>query len=346
MVTEVRQRVCTDDLQAALVRIVAQHSEGRQRLKRWRRRLSVYSSSYTIENLQVEVFPGKPLQLVLKDLSPSSLLETAQRVRPHFLYDPLREIETYRTTLHQLGLGTPVCYGATVSAELERYWLFLERVSGPLLWQMGRMDSWEHAARWLARLHNEFDTASRPHHQSRLAHLLRYDEAFYAMWPTRAEEFLRHRNGVGSLETLRRFRRLMDRYDRVIQLLIRLPMTFIHGEFYPSNVLLRETKRGRQICPVDWELAAVAPGLIDLAALTSGEWTEEKRGAMIGAYREALEPPRGSPPSMAELTEAVESCQLHIAVQLLGWASDWTPPERHAQNWLREAFRLADRLGM
>jgi thiamine kinase-like enzyme len=30
---------------------------------------------------------------------------------------------------------------------------------------------------------------------------------------------------------------------------------------------------GWRVCPVDWEMAAVGPGLIDLAALTAGWWT-------------------------------------------------------------------------
>ena len=44
--------------------------------------------------------------------------------------------------------------------------------------------------------------------------------------------------------------------------------------------------------------------------------------------------------------EAVELCQLHLSVQMLGWAEDWTPPEQHAQNWLSTALRLADKLGV
>ena len=125
-----------------------------------------------------------------------------------------------------------------------------------------------------------------------------------------------------------------------------LPSTLIHGEFYPSNVVMRATRSGRQICPLDWELAAKAPGLIDVAALTIGDWTVEKKKTMIAAYRDALEPDNGWPPSLRDLVEAVEFCQLHLSVQLLGWASDWDPPERHAQNWLREALRLAKRLSV
>jgi thiamine kinase-like enzyme len=109
---------------------------------------------------------------------------------------------------------------------------------------------------------------------------------------------------------------------------------------------MRAGKNGREICPVDWEVAALAPGLIDLAALTLGDWTDEKREKMVIAYREALESRNGWPPSLPELVEGVEYSQLHIAVQLLGWASDWLPPERHTQNWLQEALRLADKLGV
>ncbi len=97
---------------------------------------------------------------------------------------------------------------------------------------------------------------------------------------------------------------------------------------------------------MDWELAAIGPGLIDLAALTSGGWTSDQKHRLVAAYRDALPRNNGWPPSMPELMEAVEYCQLHLAVQWLGWAADWSPPKRHTQNWLRVACRLADKLGL
>ncbi len=314
-------------------------------MKQWHRRVSIYSSSYVIENIEVEFRAGGSRRLVLKDLSPASLLATARRIRPHFLYHPLREIEMYQKVLNRLELGTPFFYGAVISAELERYWLFLERVEGPLLWQRGRMESWRQAAHWLARLHTSFDPFQM-RDEPDLARLLRYDEEFLRMWLGRAEKFLR-RNGSGAGAALRRqFNRLAGRYDRLTARLLALPKTLIHGEFYPSNVIMRQTGKGREICPVDWEMAAIAPGLIDLAALTSGSWTEPKRREMFSAYREGLESMGHRAPSMADLMESVDYCQLHIAVQLLGWACDWLPPERHAQNWLREAVRLGSKLGL
>ena len=81
---------------------------------------------------------------------------------------------------------------------------------------------------------------------------------------------------------------LVGIYDRAIERLIRLPSTLIHGEFYASNILVQETREGCRIRPVDWEMAAVGPGLIDLAALTSGAWAERERTEMAAAYHDAL----------------------------------------------------------
>jgi hypothetical protein len=44
--------------------------------------------------------------------------------------------------------------------------------------------------------------------------------------------------------------------------------------------------------------------------------------------------------------EALDLCQFHIAVQWLGWSLDWTAPPQQAWNWLREALRLAEKIGL
>ena len=141
----------TGELAAALEGAFSKYYGLRCRIGRLRRRKSVYSSSFTIENLDVELAGGRRLALVFKDLSPSSMLPTARRVRPSFLYEPRREIQVYREILEPERLGTPICYGAELDHEASRYWLFLERVSGPLLWQRGRIESWRQAARCCAR---------------------------------------------------------------------------------------------------------------------------------------------------------------------------------------------------
>ncbi len=346
MESETRQRIHRDELRTTLESMLSLHFGAPRRIRTLRRRLSTYSSSYIIENLRIELPGGRTLDLVLKDLSPSSIMTTADRIRPHFLYDPRREIQTYRQILQTDRDGTPEYFGALESDTLERYWLLLERVSGPLLWQIGDMEHWREAARWLARLHGEFYRIGHGSLDPSVGHLLRYDRHFFEVWLTRAEEFLKHQRRSHDSADLRRFGQIAQRYDQVITRLLDLPASFIHGEFYPSNVILRKERRPRTICPVDWELAAIGPCLMDLAALTSGEWSLEEKRTMVRAYRETARQVPGGQPSVEEMMESVKYCKLHLAVQLLGWAPDWSPPERHARNWLREAVRLGDKLGL
>ena len=345
MSNETRHRIHGDELRAALERVL------KQRVKLLRRRLCAYSSSYTVENLDVILARGKKLRLVLKDVSPPSVLATAQQVRPHFLYHPAREIEVYQKILNPAQRGTARCVGAVDSPELERHWLFLERVDGLLLWQVGDLKQWDAAARWLGELHlaergsvTRSTSSVRPAAAHRAAlrgckTLLCYDEKFFAVWMERAEKFLQKRNA----DDLKKFARLAKNYDRVVKQLAALPPTFVHGEFYPSNVIVRDGAAAEKICAIDWEVAGVGPGALDLAALTAGEWSDAEKLRFVTAYHEGLNSRRG--PSVADLLAAVELCQLHLSVQMLGWAEDWAPPEQHAQNWLHTALRLAEKLG-
>jgi len=343
------------ELRSALEGALSRHFGRKRRILCLRRRFSRYSSSFPIENVEVELEARQTLRLVVKDLSPESMLATARVVRPAFLYRQGREIEVYTSILRDGGLGTPVCYGAVQSEAERRYWLFLERVEGPLLWQVGSLQVWEEAARWLGRLHRQYQLASvaaepgglkldaaRPG----LDRMLEYDEPLLRIWLARAEAFLRSRNGTRSRSQWRRFDRIANCYDRVIERLLAMPRTLIHGEFFPSNIIVRRGSMRFPICPIDWEVAGIGPGLLDLAALALGNWTEDQRARLIAAYRRAWRSLDGAPPSLSELSEAVSYCQLHLSIQLLGWASDWSPPERHARNWLGEASRLAAAVGM
>ncbi|MEY4918808.1 MAG: hypothetical protein RL616_2721 [Verrucomicrobiota bacterium] len=329
MSEETRHRIHGDELRAELERVL------KQRVKVLRRRLSAYSSSYTVETLDVTLARGKKLRLVLKDVSPPSVLATAQQVRPHFLYHPAREIEVYQKILNPARDGTARCVGAVNSAQLERHWLFLERVDGLLLWQVGDLAQWDAAARWLGEFHSRF--AGKKFSTAKT--LLRYDEDFFGVWIGRAEKFLKRRPAAER----RQFARLVKNYSRVVKKIAALPQHFIHGECYASNVIVRDGATAHAICAIDWELAGIGPGALDLAALTAGEWSDAEKRRFVAAYRSGLNSKRA--PSVDELMEAVELCQLHLSVQMLGWAEDWSPPEKHAQNWLREALRLADKFG-
>jgi Phosphotransferase enzyme family len=296
------------------------HALGRP-IARLERRPYACQTSFPLEELEVWMDGGEPLRMIFKDVGPHRLAGGARAAKPRFLYDPLREVHTYSTILGPAGIGAPVCYGTVANRADGRFWLFLEKVAGVELWQVGALDAWQEAARWLAEMHERCGEA-RSHH------LLRYDRALYLLWLRRARAFSRRPE----------LDRIALGYDRVVDLLLSLPTGFIHGECYASNLLVQETGEALRIRPIDWEMAAVGPNLIDLAALTTGGWSERERAAIVSAY--------GAGMADGELEEALAACRLQLALQWLGWSRDWSPPPEHAQDWLREALRAAERLGL
>jgi aminoglycoside phosphotransferase (APT) family kinase protein len=315
------RRPATSELERALGRLV---SESAAPLRIEERRPSSYRSTFPVELLGVRRM-GEPLRrIVLKDSSEGAD-HTARRVRASFLHDPLREIEVYRSVLRPRGLSAPDLVGAVVDPDRGRFWLFLEHVDGVPLWQVGEPEIWASAARWLADLHARFgaDTAELPRR------LLRLDAGYFRLWFERA----RSHAGVRGLD------RLAESYDRAASWAAAQPPTFLHGEFYPSNVLVERRGAEVRIRPVDWEMSAVGTGLFDLAALVSGAWSEDEREALTEAYRLAL--PARLRPGAAELRRGVDRCRLLLAGQWAGWSEEWTPPPQHAHDWLATAFQLA-----
>ena len=215
----------------------------------------------------------------------------------------------------------------------------IEKVPGVELWQIGELSVWEEVAGWLGRLHADF--AGRLAETSEAnPDLLDLSEAWFRSWCHRALERLADSEDPRAQS----LRHALESYDDVVSALTGLPRTFVHGELYPSNVLVVQGNPSR-ICPVDWEMAGIGPGLIDLAALVGG-WDEAERHRLIAAYlRGSRETSAG-----ASTPEAVEAdlarCRLHLALQWLGWSADWRPPPEHAHDWLGEAVELADELGL
>ena len=243
-----------------------------------RRSAGAYSSSFSIEDVELLFADGTPAALVLKDLSPGALLDGARRAKPPFLLDPRREIETYRHVLGPHDVGAPAMLGAVVDEAAGRYLLLLEKVPGVPLWQVGEIDAWREAARWLSVTHRLLAPAAAA--LAGPARLVRYDADYYARWQDRLVSALDARSGPTWS--------VWEAYGGIIPRLLEMPLTVIHGEFHASNLLVDPSPAVTRVWPVDWEMAALAPGLMDLADLTAGKWTAEQRGEMVGAYRAAV----------------------------------------------------------
>ena len=298
-----------------------------------KREPSEYHSSFAIENLKIVLKDSTELEVVFKNLGSDGLLSEARSTKPKFIQNPMREICVYTTILAAAGLGTATCYGFTADPSEDQYWLFIEKIRGIELYQVGDLAAWQHAAEWLARMHQGLKTNLTS--MRARCHLLNYDPDFYRLWMSRAQTFHAASNELNSIAA---------RYERLISRLERVPATFIHGEFYASNVIVAESSGRWRVVPIDWEMAAIGPALMDLAALTAGLWTDRERRDIALAYWSGSIQKSAYAHSFDQFLEALEYCRLHLCVQWLGWAPQWTPPKEHAQDWMQEAVRIAERL--
>jgi hypothetical protein len=319
-------RAATADLESSLTAVLGRRG---LRVAAVTARPSAYATSSAILELDVELEDGGRLSLLRKDVGPGGRFGQARVVKPPFVTDGLREVAVYGL-LEDAGLGTARCYGVDLDLGSHRCWLYLERVRGVELFQVGDLRVWTAVAGWLARFHDQFAAGVG----AAGSRLLRVDAGLLGTWLRRAAG-----NVPGpALE------RLAGVQQRAADILTATPVTLAHGECYASNVLVAEAPGpdGLRVCPVDWEMAALGPGLLDLAALSAGGWSARDRAAMVAAYRSALrhwDPPDG------EFAEALAACRLHLALQWLGWSSQWEPPAAHATDWLAEALAAAEELG-
>lgn len=302
-----------------------------------RRQAAPYYSSHLLEELSVRLEGGARLSLVFKDLSPGTLVEDADRIKPAFLRDPAREAMAYEL-LEAAGVRAPRCFGYHAALAAGEYFLFLEKAPGVPLWQIGEISVWRAVAAAMGAAHGAMAHVAA----TGGAPLLAYSRSFFKAWPERVREYLIRRSRADT--RAKALDRVMAGYPSVIDRLVRLPTTMIHGEFHASNVLVDETPEGPKVYPVDWEMAGVGPGLLDLADLTAGKWSEDERRSLVDAYRQAL--PAALSPPPGDFEAALDACRLHKAVQWLGWAPDWEPPEEHRHDWLDEALRLGEKLGL
>jgi Ser/Thr protein kinase RdoA (MazF antagonist) len=295
---------------------------------------SPYRTSFPLEELTVGLGDGSELRLAFKRIEWDALSADGRLAKPSFLHDPLRERAVYAHVLPAAEPGAPRYHGSLLDPDAGRCWLFVEWVAGRELYQVGERGLWEEVARWLGRTHARLGADLDRHLAA--GRLLDHDGAYYGRWLERARRFAAE---AGDEARSLALDRLAAGYETVLDGILALPRTVIHGELYASNVLVAGDPADPRVCPVDWELAAAAPGILDLAALVSGGWGEEDRAAIVAAYRAT------APDDFSD--RQLDLARLQVAVQWLGWAGPgWLPPEGQRHDWLAEALALMERLGL
>jgi len=252
-----------------------------------------YRTSHELVEIDLELADGSVFPAVVK--------ETAGPLprRPRFVQRPDREASVYAQLLEPRRPWAPR-FIAAVSTHL-----VLERIDANLLWQVETADVAAPLGAAVRTAHN----ALAPHVDSLF--LERPDRRYYDRWFRRACTV-----APGLCE-------LRAAHTASVRLLLAERRVVIHGELYPSNVLVR----GEDFLFVDWEVAAAAPAVIDIAAVTTG-WSDEATSAFLDSYG-AVDP--------LGLTAA----RLHLAFRWLGWSATWIPPREHARDWQQDAVELA-----
>jgi hypothetical protein len=294
------------------------------------RRPYPYATSFPLEEVRLDLVGGDSLHVIFKDLRWDRLLPDAAMTKPAFLDDPTRTIETHRCLLEPLGIR-PRLVASVCDEAHRRHWLFTTKVDGVELWQVGDIRVWEATARWLARFHGQFLGRS-DEARARCPSLLEYGPSWYRRWEERARSVLRTSDDERAPALLGALERVGDGFDDSLT-------TFVHGEFYPSNVLVAGGEDVR-VEPVDWEMAGTGSPFLDLAALASG-WDPERRSDILRAYAAAAP----FECSLDLLTAGVDRSRLHLALRWLSWSADWQPPAEHARDWIAEALDAVGRLG-
>ncbi|MGE5408479.1 MAG: hypothetical protein ACM3NV_07685 [Syntrophothermus sp.] len=303
--------------------------------ERVRRRRSEYWTSFPLERLTVRDRSGQETRLAFKRVEWEAMHADARLAKPRFLHDPRREAAVYASVLPAAPAGPPRYLGST-DAGRDGTWLFVEWIDGRSLVEHEYGGPWLDAARWLGALHVA-TSADLDRHAER-GRLMRADGFGYLRWLERARRFAAARDRRHP--SLSFLGWLAGRYGAVVEELGALPLTVVHGDFYPANVLVANGAGAPRVAPVDWESAAVAPGLLDLAALVSGGWTERERAELAAAYASVPGVPRFEP-------RKLDLARLHVAVQWLGWAPPpWSPPQGQRHDWLADATAIAEGLDL
>ena len=164
------------------------------------------------------------------------------------------------------------------------------------------------AASWLGHFHTLGERVAEASAAQPL--LRRYDAAYYDGWAERTLRYAGRRR-----RAIPWFGRFGDRVAEVSEELVCRAQTVIHGECYPSNVLVRDGC----IHPVDWETAAVAAGEIDLVCLTE-HWPEPTVDRAVAAYAAARFP--GGVPS--RFKRALWAARIYVLFRWMGERGVWS----------------------
>jgi hypothetical protein len=303
----------TDALKRGLTLALQSENVSRRSLTLLGREPTPYSTTFPCEIVTCRIGRGKPRRLFCKYTADINYTGHGHRGGVGY------EIATYRNILAATNKFRPRFYGGYTDSETGQYWLFLEYLDGSL--RVGKLNdpaAMAKTARWIAHFHI---TSQGLLSNERLRFLKTYDKEYYLGWIRRAANFANQNHSKSSW-----FHYLCEHADDFLSPLLEFAPAIIHGEYYQHNILLHQG----QICPVDWESAAVGEGLIDLASLTDG-W-ENKIADLCTETYVRTRWPEGAP---AKFETVLQAARLYMTVRWLGDDPDFTRSSGAHGHWIK-----------
>src|SRR5262249_14124690 len=331
MTTRLPKRTDEDLLRRSLEGIVAEAYGPQARVAATEQRRSNASSSYAADVVTVRLASGEEFRLFLKDFGHSQFpKDDLDRQRD-------RELRVYRDLLGPAELGAARYYGSVWDGSQGRFWLFLEFVEGTPV-EYCAFDDWVRAAAWLGRLHGRF--AGQADRLGACDFLLRHDADFFRSQARQALE------GVSQCwpPLARRLAEVLKRFGPCVEILVRQPLTLVHGSYNPRNILAGARADPAGVCPVDWEKAALGSALYDLAFLSYG-FEPPRLDRLIGAYCDEALAHDVALADGGQVRFALDCFRLYRALKTLCRAQSRTLPEHKAARKVEEAERLTALVG-
>jgi aminoglycoside phosphotransferase (APT) family kinase protein len=230
------------------------------------------------------------------------------------------EAKVYQHLLDSLLGFRPRYLGASIEPGTGNTWLILEFAYGATrVFDLSFHESNAQAralvesAHWIGQFHAACEARIQ---DAALSFLKIYDAEYYGGWARRMAEFSRPLQGrFPWLAGLREWG------DAWFTPLLTAPQTVIHGEFYSKTIMVRKEK----LFVVDWESAAVAPGEIDLAALTEGKHSRSRLARRCEREYQRARWPEGAP---AEFQRTLDAARVYLHFRWLGERPDWAVREK------------------
>ena len=277
-------------------------------------------STFFNEIVTCRLDDGSVRRLLLKRGAPDSNPTYGRHLAYGHRGGPRYEAEVYRRVLAPLRTSAPRFHASNTDPTTGETTLLIDYIADATTLKHAELETVLQAARWIGAFHQS--------NESRVSALrgaiTEYDAAYYLGWVRRTLALTRNLHLPWLPAVCRCF-------EDVIRELLAASPTIIHGEYFPTNILVS----GKLIAPVDWESAAIAAGEIDLVTLAQG-WGDQAREALVAEYRFARwgeEVPTGFERRLA-------IADLYL---LFRWFEDFDFADR--EEWFLIARQLGERLG-